>query len=353
MNKKGVLLINLGTPESPANADVARYLREFLMDERVIDIPYWKRWMLVNLIIVPFRAPKVSKEYRKLWTENGSPLLHYGKQIKQKLQYLLGLEYQVELAMRYQNPSIEQGLLNLRASGADEIMIVPLFPQYASATVGSVHQKVMEIVQKWHIIPKINFVSYFHQHPLFISTFANKVKQQMQDANYDHILFSYHGIPERHLAKMNSSSNYCDKPHCSCSEGLSHRPYCYRTACFETSRLIATEAGINTAQYSTSFQSRLGKDPWIKPYTDYTIKSLAEQGAKKLLVVSPSFVADCLETVLEIGEEYYELFLEHGGESLSMVESLNDDQAWAEALKAIVLENNPQTSLNNYYYEAI
>lgn len=341
MKRTGILVVNLGTPDSYKSSDVARYLREFLMDGRVIDIPYWKRWLLVNGIIVPFRAPKVAREYKKLWMEGSSPLLHYGRNLSAKLQQKLGLGYQVELAMRYQNPSIGSALNKLQKAGVSEIIVLPLFPQYASATTGSVAEKVMDEVKKWQAIPSIRFINSYHQHPAFIESFAANGAPHLAEESYDHVLFSYHGIPERHLDKLALESKSCDRHNCSCAAGKAENPYCYRSACFETTALIAERLGLKAGQYTTSFQSRLGKDPWIQPYTDAVVEALARKGVKKLLVLSPSFVADCLETTLEIGEQYHELFLENGGEAFRMVESLNDHDHWVEALIQILQDSTP------------
>lgn len=333
MKKTGVLVVNLGTPNSNDKKDVAIYLREFLMDGRVIDIAHWKRWLLVNMIIVPFRAPKVALEYKKLWLENGSPLMVYGTQLVGKLNRKFDDSVVVELAMRYQNPSIQSGLEKLRKANVEEIIVFPLFPQYASATTGSVAEKVMEIVSKWNVIPTIKIITSYHDDDQYIGNFADKIKADIQKHAPDHILFSYHGIPERHLANMNENGlELCAR--CtgdSCKQGNKKR-YCYRSACFETSRLIAEKLKLKQDDYTTSFQSRLGKDPWIQPYTDATIRKFAESGKKKLLVVSPSFVADCLETTLEIGEQYRDLFLEKGGSEFNFTESLNADDAWVQTI---------------------
>ncbi|WP_372773339.1 ferrochelatase [Mangrovibacterium sp.] len=333
MKKTGVLVVNLGTPNSYAKADVATYLREFLMDGRVIDIPHWKRWMLVNLIIVPFRAPKVAHEYEKLWLSNGSPLMVYGKELVEKLNQKFDDTVVVELAMRYQNPSIQSGLERLRQSQVDQIIVFPLFPQYASATTGSVAEKVMEIVSKWNVIPSIQLINSYHDNMLYIGNFADKVRKDIKRHEPDHVLFSYHGIPERHLDNMNEEGlELCSRCMGNTCEKGSEKRYCYRSACFETSKLITEKLKLPQDKYTTAFQSRLGKDPWIKPYTDATIKQLAQHGTKKLLVVSPSFVADCLETTLEIGEQYRDLFFENGGNDFNFTESLNADDAWVQTI---------------------
>lgn len=339
MKRTGILVVNLGTPDSSSSKDVGTYLREFLMDGRVIDIPFWKRWLLVNLIIVPFRAPKVSVEYRKLWLNDGSPLFVYGKALVARLRTYFSEEVTIELAMRYQNPSIEQGLQKLREAQVDEIVIFPLFPQYASATTGSIAEKVMAIVGKWNVIPSIQFVNSYHNNEQYIQNFADKVKHDLLEYEPDHILFSYHGIPERHLDNMNEAGTaWCSHTGNKCAHCSARKPYCYRSACFETSDLIAQKLGLDETKYTTSFQSRLGKDPWIKPYTDATIRELAENGIGKLLVVSPSFVADCLETTLEIGEQYRDLFMELGGSEFHFTESLNADEAWVKTVYTLISE---------------
>jgi protoporphyrin/coproporphyrin ferrochelatase len=344
--KIGVLLVNLGTPDSPSVADVRKYLREFLMDGRVIDIPFWLRWLLVNLIIAPFRAPKSAKIYQQVWTPAGSPLKVYGEAIAQILQTKLGADYEVVLGMRYQSPSMDAALNQLKNRGLEKIIVIPLFPQYASATTGSVHDKVMEIVRTWQIIPEISLVQSFFEHPQFIQAFAEIGKKRLQQTDYDHIIFSYHGLPERQIRKGDSlgtclaeakKNPACENEANCCASLHAHNRTCYRAQCFETTRLLAQELNIDPQNYTVSFQSRLGKDPWIKPYTDVTIQELVKKGKKRILAFSPSFVADCLETTIEIGEEYKELFLHAGGEHWQMVESLNDSDLWAETLKAIVL----------------
>jgi len=346
MKKTGVLLVNLGTPDSYNRKDVAKYLGEFLMDGRVIDVPAILRFILVRLIIVPFRSIKVAKEYKKLWLEEGSPLLVYGKGLREKVQAKFGEDVPVILAMRYQNPSIESGLDELRRQGVNRIIIFPLFPQYASATVGSVAEKVMKIVANWNVIPDIQFINSYQEDDRYIQNFADKIKADIEKHKPDHLLFSYHGIPERHLRNMNKGNvPYCDNPTCPCSEGLPENNFCYRSACFQTTNLIVEKLGIPITKYSTSFQSRLGSDPWIKPYTDETLEELGKKGVKNLLVTSPSFVADCLETTLEIGEEYKELFEEHGGEQFNFTESLNDDDAWAQTVYDMISEMIPENKI--------
>lgn len=335
--KTGVLLVNLGTPDSPSVPDVRKYLREFLMDGRVIDISFISRTLLVNLIIAPFRAPKSAKIYKQVWTDKGSPLKVYSEEVTRLLQDKLGSDYIVSLGMRYQNPSIQSALNQLNGKGLEEIIVVPLFPQYASATTGSVYEKVMKLVSEWQIIPQISFVNSFLDHPKFIEAFATIGKQHMKDHSYDHYLFTYHGLPERQIRK-GDCTNTCLQGDC-CATLHAMNQHCYRAQCFETTRLLAKALGITANNYTVSFQSRLGKDPWIKPYTDDVIKEFTQKGIKSVLAFSPSFVADCLETTIEVGEEYKELFEKNGGKHWQLVESLNNHPLWVEALADIVKAN--------------
>jgi ferrochelatase len=335
MNKKGVLLVNLGTPDSPSTADVRKYLDEFLMDERVIDIPGIKRALLVKGIIVPFRSPKTSKLYKKIWNEKGSPLLYFSKLQKDLLQKQLGDEYQVELAMRYQNPSIASALQSLQASGVSSIKVIPLFPQYASASTGSVIQRVMEITAKWLTIPPISFINSFHDNEGMINVFAeNGMKYKPE--TYDHVLFSFHGLPERQIIKSVYPPKKQSREQSLSFERTNANQFSYLAQSNETARLISEKLGIPAEKYSICFQSRLGKEPWVQPYTTDVLKRLASEGKKRLLVFSPAFVADCLETLYEITVEYHEEFRELGGEHVQLVESLNDHPLWIDALEGLV-----------------
>ncbi|MGE0266844.1 MAG: ferrochelatase [Candidatus Omnitrophota bacterium] len=341
--KTGVFLINLGTPDSPEVADVRRYLREFLMDGRVIDIPFWKRFFLVNGLIAPFRAPKSSHEYKKLWTDEGSPLLVYGQKLRDRLQQSLGEEFKVVLGMRYQSPDIRTGLRAFENTGLEKLIVVPLYPQYASASTGSTIEKVFDELKRWETHPGVTVISQFFDHPLFLEAFTEITRTYMKKADYDHILFSYHGLPERQILKS-SMSGYCQLSQKCCSVYHAKNRYCYRAQCYQTTRLLAGKLNLSEADYTVCFQSRLGKDPWIKPFTDEVIGELAKQGKKKILALSPSFVADCLETTVEIGQTYHELFREKGGERLDLVESLNVHPVWIECLKSLILESELQTA---------
>lgn len=326
---KGILLVNLGTPDSPQVPDVRKYLKEFLLDERVIDIPAISRHLLVRGIIAPFRAPKSAKSYKHIWTAEGSPLMVYSVRQQEKLQAALGEEYVVELAMRYQTPSIENGLMALKEKRVNEIIVVPLFPQYTSATNGSIIQKVMEIVAKWQAIPAIRFTGDFHEHPLFIKAFS-EIGKKHNPETYDHVLFSYHGLPERQILKTVEGNN-CLTTNC-CDTLHNRNCFCYRAQCFNTTRLIAEQLQLKPENYTVCFQSRLGKTPWIKPYSTVIIEELAKKGVKRILMYSPAFVADCLETVFEIGVEYHEDFQKMGGEKIQLVESLNEHPLFIECL---------------------
>jgi len=346
--KMGVLIVNLGTPDNPNTPAVRRYLREFLMDGRVIDVPFLFRFILVNGIIATFRAPKSAREYKKLWTEEGSPIKTYGFEVEKLLQEALGDDFIVSLGMRYQSPSIETALSKLKDKGLERIIVIPLFPQYASATSGSVHQKVMELVKKWQIVPDMHFVQSFFDYPEFVHAFAEIGKKYLKEQEYDQVIFSYHGLPERQIRKGDHTGTclkeaaenpaLAGQANCCATLHADNRG-CYRAQCFATTRLLAKALELKEEQYTTCFQSRLGRDPWLQPYTEDTIKKLAHEGKKKVLAFSPAFVADCLETTIEVGEEYKEVFEEEGGEHWQLVESLNSNPLWIDCLKAIVHEH--------------
>jgi ferrochelatase len=333
--KKAVLLINLGTPDSPLVPDVRKYLTQFLNDPRVIDISPAGRFFLVNGVIVPFRSSKSAKLYQNIWTKEGSPLLIHTKNLAEKLQKELGSEYIVEYAMRYQNPSIKSVLEKLRAQLPSEIIILPLYPQYASSSTGSTAELVLKELSGWEVIPSIKLINKFYDNPHYINALVDAAKNYDVNA-YDHIIFSYHGLPERQIKKASEhyGKNTCHFSNC-CDTINRNNQYCYRANCFETTRQLVKHLTIPEGKYTTTFQSRLD-DKWLKPYSDKVIEDLAKQGKKKLLIFSPAFVADCLETIYEIGTEYDEIFKEHGGESVTLVKSLNDNDSWVKALKNII-----------------
>jgi ferrochelatase len=332
--KTGVLLVNLGTPDSPSVSDVRSYLSQFLNDPRVIDIPWLLRKILVNGIIVPFRAPKSAKVYKELWTENGSPLLFHSNNVKALLQKELDGDYEVFLAMRYKNPSIPSVLEEMRWKNFDKIIVVPMFPQYASASTGSALEEVMRELCKWWVIPEIRMISQYYNHPLYIDAFVERGKQYNL-SEYDHILFSYHGLPERQVDKV-YKDDLCKEHDCE-HEVTEENKLCYKATCYATTRLLAEKLNIPQEKYTVCFQSRLDKK-WLEPFSDKVVEECAKKGMKKILVFSPAFTADCLETTIEIGEEYQELFEEHGGEKVQLVESLNSHPLWIQCLKSLVTE---------------
>lgn len=331
--KKGLLLINLGTPKTPKPRHVYRYLNEFLTDGRVIDVSWLKRQLLVRGIIVPFRYRASAKLYQKIWLKEGSPLLVHGLSLQKKVQEGLGKSFEVILAMRYQVPSIAAALEKLKKAAVSEIIIFPLFPQYASATTGSVHQNVMEYIKKWNVIPKLTFINSFPEDAGFVEAFCERGKQY-DLKSFNHLLFSFHGLPERHIRKADCS-NTCLLKNC-CQDFVTRNQFCYKAQCYATARAIAKGLNLRVEDYSICFQSRLGSEPWLEPYTSDVILSCAEKGMKRLLVFCPAFVSDCLETSCEISIEYADLFRELGGEELQLVEGLNDHPRWIQAICEMV-----------------
>lgn len=334
--KEAVLLINLGTPDAPTPSKVGKYLTQFLNDKRVIDINPIGRFILVNLIIVPFRSFKSSKLYQAIWTKEGSPLLLNSVLLKEKLQTQLGDNYIVELAMRYQQPSIKNVLEKLRKQSPSKIHVFPLYPQYASSSTGSTIEEVLNRIKGWEVIPNLNIVSKFYNHPKFIEALLVEAKKH-NIADYDKVIFSYHGLPERQITKASKhyGNNSCNFGTC-CDTLTNNNQYCYRANCFETSRQLVKALNIPEGKYISTFQSRLD-NKWLQPFSDKVIEELGKKGAKKLLIFSPAFVADCLETIYEIGTEYEEIFKEHGGEKITLVNSLNANAEWVSAVKEIVL----------------
>jgi len=332
--KTAVLLMNVGTPDEPKVGSVRRYLFQFLNDQRVIDIPWLLQKILVNLIIVPFRAPKSTKLYQQLWTEEGSPLVVFANSVQEKLETRLPEGDKVFVAMRYGNPSLKAALKQIKEGGFERIILLPLFPQYASSSTGTAIEAFWAAVRKWNVIPDVQVISQFYDRPDFIQAFAERIREQKPE-EYDHIIFSYHGLPLRHLDKSHPGISNTT---CTCHEAMpTHGTFCYKAACYATSRKLAEELGLKPGDYTVSFQSRLS-DKWIKPFTDKLLEEQAKQGVKKLLVAAPSFVADCLETRVEIGIDYKRFFTGNGGETLTMVESLNDHPLWLNALEAMVKE---------------
>ncbi len=329
---QGILLINLGTPEAPTTKAVRRYLREFLSDPYVIDIHPVARWFLVNGVIVPFRSPKSAAAYQKIWMDAGSPLLVNSQNLVLKLQRALGDQYCVILGMRYGNPSIKSAIKDLISAGVKSIKVIPLYPQYAESSTESSVALVKKIAGELSVTDKLSFVGPFYNHDGFINAFALQGTPLIESFKPDHVLFSYHGLPVRHVQKLDLSKKHCQIKVDCCDVISDVNQNCYRAQCLQTTRLLGKKLSLAPEKYSTSFQSRLGRTPWIKPFTDEILISLAEVGIKKLLVFCPSFVADCLETLEEIAMRARESFKQHGGEELVLVPSLNDSVAWVQTL---------------------
>lgn len=333
---RGVLLANLGTPDSPERYDVYRYLKQFLLDKRVIDIPWVFRNLLVRGVIAPFRSGSSSKIYKKLWTENGSPLKYYGHIVADGVQELLGDDYHVELGMRYQNPSMESAIDKLMKSNPSEIIVFPMFPQYASASTGSVFEEVMDIMSKKLAIPKITIINSYCNDERVMNVFVKNAKKHNL-ADYEHFVFSFHGIPHSQLRKTDTN-DHCLKNGDCCQNLTAKNQFCYSAQCYETAKVIAKGLGLSKDQYTVSFQSRLGPDKWTQPPTPDTLEALQKKGIKRVMIFSPAFVADCLETTIEIGDEFHEEFMERGGEKLDLIDSLNDDPDWIKAISEMVKE---------------
>jgi len=336
LKKTCVLLIQLGTPDSPRTSDVRRYLSEFLNDPRVIDLPFLARKLLVNGVIVPFRAPKSAKIYQELWdmSDGVSPLITHTENITELLQEKMDEQFTVEFAMRYQNPSMDMVLEKIRKVNYDKIIIIPLFPQYASASSGSAIEKAMNIIRRWWVIPELKIVSQFWDSEGYINSIVERSKA-FDLTSYNHVLFSYHGLPERHVDKVYEGTDLCtDQP---CETELNEKnKLCYKATCFATTRLIAKKLNLKESDYTVCFQSRLTKK-WLTPFSDQIVEEWAKKGAKKLLVFSPAFVADCLETLVEIGSEYQEIFEEYGGKTVDLVPSSNDHPEFVSCLNELVL----------------
>lgn len=330
--KKAVLLVNLGTPESPARKHVEKYLTEFLNDPFVIDLPWLMRKLLVNLIIIPFRVKKSTGFYQRLWTEEGSPILRHLEQLGAKLQKAVGCETTVYVAMRYGKPALKQVLNEINKSGADDLHVVPLFPQYASSTSGSIIHAVQKSKSKLQNVKQIRFTEQFYDKPGFINAFSERIAGY-HPASFDHVIFSFHSLPVRHIENIHPETSSAS---CSCEDSFpSCGRMCYKATSYKTARLIADKLHIKREDYTVAFQSRFANN-WIGPFTEDIVIQSALSGKSRVLIVAPSFVADCLETIVEIGQDYQSLFKTHGGNELVMVESLNAKDCWVKALKEIV-----------------
>jgi len=328
----GLLLINLGTPTEPTSSAVRRYLRQFLSDPEVIDINAFGRWLLLNFVILPFRPGKSAAAYRKIWDqERGSPLMFHSRDLEAAVGDRLG-DWKVALAMRYGEPSIEQGLKRLRDAGADRVIAFPMYPQYALSSTYTSELAVRSAADELWKSPDLCFVPAFYEDASFIDAFAAVAKPLLASDVPDHVLMSFHGLPERHMKKLDETGEHCLASDTCCDAIVDANRNCYRAQCYATARALGPKLGLTDDAWSVSFQSRLGRTPWIRPYTDVVIPEFAARGVKRLAIMCPAFVADCLETLEEIGIRASEQFLAAGGEHLTLVPSLNSSAAWCDSV---------------------
>jgi ferrochelatase len=337
-SKAGILLVNIGTPDSPRPKDVRRYLREFLSDPQVIDLPAIKRWMLVNLVILPFRPRRSSEAYRRIWSPEGSPLLLHGRRLARKVQERLGEGVVVELGMRYGRPSIRDALERLRAAGIGKVTALPLYPQQSAATTGSTVRKISEEAAGLGDELDIRVAPPFYDHPLFIEALARKALPFIERSAPERVFFSFHGLPVRQVQASDPSGTHCLRTPDCCRRIDDRNRTCYRAQCFATAELVADRLYLPADKWSVCFQSRMGRSEWISPYTTDVLAEQARK-CKRAVIISPSFVADCLETLHELGIEGVEIWRSHGGAELELMPSLNSDDAWADAVAAMAREH--------------
>lgn len=327
---KGVLLVNLGSPKSTDPKDVKVYLDEFLMDERVIDLPYILRAILVKGIVLNTRPKKSAEAYAKIWWEEGSPLIVLSKRLQEKIDNFTSVP--ISLAMRYGEPSILNGMKELHEKGVDEVLLLPLYPQYAMATTETIVVLADELKKEHFPDIKITVVPPFYKHPDYINVLSSSIAEKLDNLDYEHLLFSYHGVPERHIRKSDITKSHCKMDGKCCVTPSDAHQFCYKHQCLETTRLVGEKLGLKEGTFSSSFQSRLGFDPWLKPYTDRTIEKFGIDGMKKMVIVTPAFVSDCLETLEEIAMEGEEIFEEVGGKEFTTIPCLNDREDWVKTL---------------------
>ena len=331
---KGILLVNLGSPDSPEPKDVKKYLGEFLMDERVIDVPLWARNLLVKGIILNTRPKASAKAYKKIWWKEGSPLIVISERLQSAIQKQVDVP--VGLAMRYGSMTIKKGLQELADKGVNDVLLFPLYPQFAMATTETITVLAEEIRQEHFSDMKIESVPAFYNKPDYIEVLSNSISKHLKDKKYEHLLFSYHGVPERHIRKSDVTKSHCNPSPKGCGECCKKpspaHEFCYRHQCVEVTRLVAEKLNLKEGSFSSSFQSRLGFDPWLQPYTDRTIERLGLEGVKNMAIVTPAFVSDCLETLEEIAIEGEEIFHEVGGKEFTTIPCLNDDKEFVDLL---------------------
>lgn len=334
-SRTGVLLLQLGTPDSPSVSDVRRFLREFLSDPRVLDIPRPVRWLLLNLVILPFRPRRSAHAYRQIWLAEGSPLTIHTEALASGLREELGDRYEVAVGMRYRLPTIESAVDRL-AARCDQIVVIPLFPQYASASTGSAVQHALEIIASRVDVPALAVVPPFFDDSGFVDAVAAVAEPLLDDFQPDHVLFSYHGLPEKQIRASDPSGSWCLADADCCARVTGVNAFCYRAQCFATSRAVAKRLGLGPDRFDTSFQSRLAGQKWIEPYTDHIVARFRESGVSRLAVLTPSFTADCLETLEEIGIRLRKQWSDLGGEDLLLVPCVNAHPTWIGAVAQMV-----------------
>jgi ferrochelatase len=330
---QGVLLVNLGSPDSPSVREVRRYLREFLMDERVLDVNWFARFCLVNFMILPFRPRQSAHAYETIWTPVGSPLIATSRTVRAALQPLARMP--VELAMRYRKPSIPDAIRRLAEQGIDDVLLIPLFPHYAMSSYETAVERTREVAAELAPGMRITVQPPYFNHPDYIAALAASAEKYLRQ-EFDHLLFSFHGVPERQIRKSDPTGGHCLSATNCCNIASHAHGTCYRAQCFKTANAFVETAWAASAKYSVAFQSRLGRDPWLSPSTDDELERLAAAGVKRLLVICPSFVSDCLETIEEIGLRGRETFLRAGGTSFTLIPCLNDHPLWIVALGKMV-----------------
>ena len=327
---KGILLVNLGSPDSPNPKDVKRYLDEFLMDERVIDVPKWARTILVKGIILNTRPKASARAYKKIWWKEGSPLIVLSERLLEKVQK--NISSPIALAMRYGSMTVKKGLQELSSRGVKEVLVIPLYPQFAMATTETITVLADNLQKEFFPEMTLEHFSPFYSNSDYIKVLSESIKSSLKSNKYEHLLFSYHGIPERHIRKSDITKSHCKMNHSCCSTPSKAHEFCYKHQCVEVTRLVGEYLNLKPGTFSTSFQSRLGFDPWLRPYTDRTIERLAKEGIKNMAIVTPAFISDCLETLEEIAMEGEEIFLEAGGKNFITIPCLNDNSSWVDLL---------------------
>ena len=338
----GVLLLQLGTPDSASTRDVRRYLSEFLADPRVMDVPTPVRWLILNAVILPFRPRKSAELYKKIWTDDGSPLLVHTEALASEVQSKLGNDYIVEFGMRYGSPTIADALDRLIAQDVTDIRVLPLFPQYASSAGGSASARTMELLaDRWNV-PSVSFLPEFYDEPGYISAIVEVAGPRLETFRPDHILFSYHGLPKRQVKKSDPTGIHCLASKGCCDTIDPVNRHCYRAQCFATTRLVAAGLDLSPDSYSTAFQSRLAGPPWITPQTDRVLQGLHDGGIRRLAVFTNSFVADCLETLEEIGIRLRRQWGELGGDELLLIPCVNESPTWVDTVASMVLDGDPR-----------